>query len=615
MGSMHTGLEERHDWPALTRFYAARAKGGAALLITGGIAPNPEGAVFQGAAELTPDTISHHQNLTAQVHQHGAKIVLQILHAGRYAFSPACVAPSALKSPISPFPPAELTEESLQKQLHDIATTAQAAIAAGYDGVELMGSEGYLINQFLSPRTNRRQDRWGLDRRLFAREATRLTRAAIGEALLIYRISLIDLVEGGQSWEDIAALAQELSPLVDLFNSGIGWHEARLPTIAQNVPRGAFVHLTQRLKSITPVPVVAVNRIPVPELAERIVASGQADAVSLARPLLADPDWPIKAQTGRRITPCIACNQACLDHTFEGKAATCLTNPAAGREAEFDAAPATPRRIAVIGAGAAGLACALTAARRGHKVTLFEAAEEIGGQMRLAAKIPGKEEFQTLLNFYAAEIAEERIDLRLGLRARAQDLAGFDATVIATGVVPRKVPLAGVDYQQALTGAPLGARVAIIGAGGIGFDVASFLIGPTDFATEWGLGDPAIRPGGLAPPQPAETARQIWLLQRKPGKPGRGLAKTTGWIHRAHLAAHGVTMLGGVDYLGQDSQGLHILRDGQPETIPATDLVICAGQESLCDLQGDHVIGGARDARGIDAKRAIEEGTRLGLAL
>ena len=614
MGSMHTGLEEREDWPALTRFYQARAEGGAALIITGGIAPNPEGAVFQGAAELTEANLPHHRSLTEAVHQHGAKIVLQILHAGRYAFSPGCVAPSPLKSPISPFPPTELTEDTIAKQIADIAATARKALQAGYDGVELMGSEGYLINQFLSPRTNRRTDRWGEDRRLFAREVTRATRAAIGEALLIFRISLIDLVENGQTWEDTAALARELSPLVDIFNSGIGWHEARVPTIAQQVPRAAFAPLTARLKAVTDIPVIAVNRIPDPATAEAILAAGQADLIGLARPLLADPDWPNKAREGRRITPCIACNQACLDHTFEGKTATCLTNPAAGREAEFAPLPAQPRRIAVVGAGAAGIACALTAARRGHQVTLFEAAPEIGGQMRLAAKIPGKEEFRALLAFYEAELSHPNITLNLNTKATEAALAAFDAAVIATGVRPRQAALPGPDYAQALNGAPLGPRVAIIGAGGIGFDVAAFLLGHGDFATQWGLGDPAQSPGGLIAPAPKPPEREIWLLQRSKGKPGRGLGKTTGWIHRAHLARHGVTMLGGIEYLSFDAQGLHILRDGAPEVIPATDLVICAGQEAVADLPGQR-IGGAREAKGVDAKRAIEEGVRLGLSL
>jgi 2,4-dienoyl-CoA reductase (NADPH2) len=604
MGSMHTGLEERHDWAALTRFYETRAKGGAALIITGGIAPNPEGAVFQGAAELTPETLPHHRALTRAVQAQGARIVLQILHAGRYAMTPACVAPSALKSPISPFAPTELTEETIAKQLADIAATAARAIEAGYDGVELMGSEGYLINQFLTPKTNRRSDRWGQDRRLFAREATRLTRAAIGEALLIYRISLADFVDQAQSWEEIAALAQELGPMVDLFNSGIGWHEARVPTIAQQVPRAAFVPLTARLRGLTPVPVIAVNRIPDPATAEAILVQGQADLIGLARPLLADPDWPRKAQRGARITPCIACNQACLDHTFEGKIATCLTNPAAGREAEFAPSPAKPRRIAVVGAGAAGIACALTAASRGHEVTLFEAAAEIGGQMRLAAKIPGKEEFQTLLAFYKAELNHPRITLRLSSRPTPEDLRAFDETVVATGVRPRRVDLPGVDYQELLSGAPVAGDVALIGAGGIGFDVASYLIGPGDFAKDW----------GLSPSAPPEPRRRIWLLQRSPGKPGRGLGKTTGWIHRSHLARHGVEMWGGVDYLGFDETGLHIRRDGREETLPVQSLVHCAGQIAVADLPGQR-IGGARQAEGIDAKRAIEEGTRLGLAL
>ena len=617
MGSMHTGLEERGDWEALTRFYATRARGGAALIITGGIAPNPEGAVFEGAAELTEANLHHHAALTAAVRAEGARIVLQILHAGRYAHTPQAVAPSALRAPISAHMPAELTEEGIARQISDIAATAARAIAAGYDGVEVMGSEGYLINQFLSRRTNRRTDRWGEDRRRFAREVTSAVRAAIGEALLIYRISLIDLVEDGQSWDEIAALATELAPMVDLFNSGIGWHEARVPTIAQNVPRAAFTHLTARLRGVTSVPVIAVNRIPTPETAEGVLARGEADLVALARPLLADPDFPAKAARGEaaRITPCIACNQACLDFTFSGLPATCVTNPAAGREAAFAARPAEPKDVAVVGAGAAGIACALTAARRGHRVTLYEAAGEIGGQMRLAARVPGKAEFATLLAHYAAEIAAVGIDLRLNTRPEAETLRAHGVTVVATGVRPRRIDLPGPDYAEVLRGAALGPRVAIVGAGGIGFDVASFLLGEGSFAEEWGLGDPADRPGGLAAPEPKPSGREIWLLQRKPGKPGKGLGKTTGWIHRAHLAAHGVQMLGGIDYLSFDATGLQVLRDGKPETIPASDLVICAGQDPVCEIEGDHVIGGAREAQGVDARRAIEEGTRLGLAL
>ncbi len=639
MGAMHTGLEERGDWKAAARFYARRAEGGVGLIITGGMAPNPEGGVFPGASGLyDASDITHHKQITGSVHAAGGLIAMQILHAGRYAYSKDCVSASAVKSPISPFVPMALDAAGIEKQIADIAMAAVRAREAGYDGVEVMGSEGYFLNQFLAARVNRRDDEWGgsveARMRLPLAVVDRI-RAAVGrDFLLVYRISLADLVPDGSLWADTVALAKALQPQVDVFNSGFGWHEARVPTIAASVPRGAFVGLTARLRAEVSVPVVAANRINTAELAEAILAEGKADLVALARPLLADPDFVAKARAGKAAwtAPCIACNQACLDHTFSGKLASCLVNPAACREEEFASLPAvTGLRVAVVGAGAAGMACAASAAERGHTVVLFEKAQALGGQMRLAARVPGKEEFVGLLDWFALRLQDAGVEVRLGAEVLASDLAGFDAVVVATGVRPRRMDLAGAeaapDYAAMLSGRAMGRRVAVIGAGGIGFDVATALVGEPaglqEWAAEWGVGDPALTPGGLAAAVPAAPEREVWLLQRKPEKPGRGLGKTTGWIHRAHLAAKGVRMLGGVEYLRFDEQGLHIRRDGADEVLPVDDVVICAGQDSergLADTlersgQPFHLIGGAAEAHQIDAKRAIEAGTRLGLSL
>jgi 2,4-dienoyl-CoA reductase (NADPH2) len=639
MGAMHTGLEERGDWTAAARFYARRAEGGVGLIITGGMAPNPEGGVFPGASGLyDADDLAHHRQITGAVHAAGGLIAMQILHAGRYAYGKDCVSASAVRSPISPFTPQALDETGIEKQIADIATAAARAREAGYDGVEVMGSEGYFLNQFLAPRVNARSDGWGgsaTARMQLPLKVVARIRAAVGrDFLLIYRISLADLVPDGSLWADTLALAYALEPEVDILNSGFGWHEARVPTIAASVPRGAFAGLTARLRAEVSVPVVAANRINTPDLAEAILAKGQADLVALARPLLADADFVAKARAGRagRIAPCIACNQACLDHTFSGKLATCLVNPAACREAEFAAEPATRmRRVAVVGGGAAGMACAATAAERGHSVVLFEQAAVLGGQMQLAARVPGKAEFAGLLDWFAQRLDDAGVEVRLGVQAGPADLAGFDEIVVAAGVLPRRLALPGAeaapDYAQVLAGHPVGARVAVIGAGGIGFDVATALVGQAetlqDWAAEWGVGDPAVMPGGLAQPHPAPPARQVWLLQRKPERPGRGLGKTTGWIHRGHLAAMGVQMLGGVEYLGFDANGLHIMQGGQAQTLPVDDIVLCTGQEAANGLadalkaagQGFHLIGGALKAEQVDARRAIEEGTRLGLTL
>lgn len=633
MGAMHTGLEERGDWAAAGRFYARRAEGGVGLIVTGGIAPNPEGGVFPGASGLyTLADIANHQRITTAVHAAGGRIAMQILHAGRYAFGPDCVSASAIRSPISPFTPRALDEAGIEKQIADIATAAARAREAGYDGVEVMGSEGYFLNQFLSPRVNRREDAWGQDRTRLPRAVVERVRAAVGaDFLLIYRISLADLVPDAQTWQDTLALARALEPMVDVFNSGIGWHEARVPTIAASVPRGAFAGLAAALKAEVARPVVAANRINTADLAERILASGQADLVALARPLLADPDFVAKTRAGRadRIALCIACNQACLDHTFGGQLASCLVNPAACREAEFAPIPAKARRIAVVGGGAAGMACAATAAERGHRVVLFEKSEALGGQMRLAARVPGKAEFAGLIDWFRLRLEDAGAEIRLGAAVTPETLAGFDAVVVATGVRPRHLPFApdAPDYAEVLSGKALGDRVAVIGAGGIGFDVATALVGGAeslpDWRADWGVTDPWLAPGGLTRAHPAPPRRQVWLLQRKAERPGKGLGKTTGWIHRAHLAAKGVEMWGGVEYLAFGPEGLRIRRDGAEMVLPVSDIVICAGQEAERGLAGTlsatgrpfHLIGGAREAQGVDAERAIEEGVRLGLAL
>ncbi|WP_130100281.1 NADPH-dependent 2,4-dienoyl-CoA reductase [Siccibacter turicensis] len=650
MGSMHTGLEEHPDGVArLAAFYAERARHGVALIVTGGIAPSPEGVAIAGGAVLNaPEQVAHHRAITDAVHREGGKIALQILHTGRYSYQPHPVAPSAIQAPINRFAPQALTHEEILALIDDFARCAQLAREAGYDGVEIMGSEGYLINQFLASRTNQRDDQWGGDyprRMRFAVEVVRAVRERAGrDFIVIYRLSMLDLVEGGGTLDEAIMLLNAVEEAgATLINTGIGWHEARIPTIATPVPRGAFSWVTRALKAHTQLPIVTTNRINDPEVANAILARGDADMVSMARPFLADEAFLSKAAQGRsdEINTCIGCNQACLDRIFAGKVTSCLVNPRACHETLMPVEPAVKRKtLAVVGAGPAGLAFAVNAAARGHQVTLFDAAPEIGGQFNIAKQIPGKEEFYETLRYYRRMIEVTGVTLRLGNLVRAPDLAGFDETILACGIAPRTPPIPGIDHPSVLSyldvlrdKVPVGKRVAIIGCGGIGFDTAMYLSQSgastsqniSEFCAEWGIDQSLTQPGGLRPEgaQLAKSPRQIVMLQRKASKPGEGLGKTTGWIHRATLLARGVKMVPGVSYQRIDDEGLHVSIGGETQVIAVDNIVLCAGQEPRRDLadalmiagKAVHLIGGCDVALELDARRAIEQGTRLALAI
>ncbi len=647
MGSMHTGLEETKDWNRVAEFYAERARGDVGLMVTGGMAPNKEGGVFPGAAGLfNDDDIANHKTVTDRVHAAGGKIAMQILHAGRYAYSPDCVAPSAVKSPISPFPPKELDEEGIEKQISDIVTSAARAQEAGYDGVEVMGSEGYFLNQFLVTHTNKRTDKWGgsyENRMRLPLDVVRRVREAVGpEFIIIYRLSMIDLIPNGSTFDEVIILAKEIEKAgATIINTGIGWHEARIPTIATSVPRRAFTWVTEKLMGEVTIPVITSNRINTPEVAEAVLSDGCADMVSMARPFLADPHFVAKAAAGtpERIAPCIACNQACLDHTFGGKLSSCLVNPQACHETELVLEPtSSAKTIAVVGAGPAGLSTALALDTRGHSVTVFDQASEIGGQLNMAKQVPGKEEFHGFVDWYRAEVAASNITLKLETRADAEMLAAFDEVIVATGVLPRDPDIPGQDRANVVSyidvlrnNAKVGKSVAVIGAGGIGFDVSEYLVtddSPTEdldeWLEEWGVTDPAKHRGGLVPtgPNPDAPARKLYLLQRKSEKLGKRLGKTTGWIHRAALKLKQVEMIGGVNYEKIDDSGLHITfgeARENPTCLEVDTVILCAGQVSNRSLADDlialgktpHVIGGADVAAELDAKRAINQGTRL----
>ncbi|WP_405970036.1 NADPH-dependent 2,4-dienoyl-CoA reductase [Streptomyces sp. NBC_00988] len=648
MGSMHIGLEEaERGFERMAEFYAARARGGVGLIVTGGIAPNEAGRPYEGGAKLTTDAeAAQHAEITAAVHREGGRIAMQILHFGRYAYHQDLVAPSAVQAPISPFPPRALTDDEVEQTVEDYARAARLARQAGYDGVEIMGSEGYLINEFIAAQTNHRDDRWGgsyENRTRFPVEIVRRVREAVGEDfIIVYRLSMLDLVPGGSTLDEVVRLAKAVEAAgATIINTGIGWHEARIPTIATSVPRGAYTWVTKKLMGAVSVPLVTTNRINTPELAEQLLADGYADMVSMARPMLADPDFVAKAAADRSdaINTCIGCNQACLDHTFSGKITSCLVNPRACHETELVLAPTRLRkRVAVVGAGPAGLACAVSAAERGHEVTLFDAASEIGGQLNVARQVPGKQEFDETLRYFRTQLAEHEVDVRLNAPVASDDLADYDEVVVATGVSPRTPDIPGVDHPSVVgyldvlrDRVPVGDRVAILGAGGIGFDVAEFLTDGGDKASEdpatyfraWGVDMDYAAPGGLTAPERPAPPRSVHLLQRKATKVGAGLGKTTGWIHRTELKHRGVTMVPGVQYDLIDDAGLHVTVDGRSTVLEVDTVVLCTGQDPRRDLYDEltaagrsvHLIGGADVAAELDAKRAIKQGTEVAAAL
>jgi len=648
MGSMHTGLEESlNGFEKMAAYFTERARGGVGLMVTGGVSPNPAGRVADGAIMLVDEkAVADHRVVTEAVHEAGGKIAMQILHTGRYGYLPEIVAPSPIRAPINLFKPKSLTENGIEQQIDDFARCATLARDAGYDGVEIMGSEGYLINQFIAKETNHRDDRWGgsFENRIrFPLEILKRVRSAVGkDFIVIFRLSMLDLVRGGSSWQQIIDLARAVEAAgVTIINTGIGWHEARIPTIAAMVPRAAFTWVTARLKGAVDIPLVTSNRINTPEMAEAVLAGGDADMVSMARPFLADPEFVLKAEEQRAddINTCIACNQACLDHIFLGKIATCLVNPRACHETELVYRPAeTKKKIAVVGAGPAGLSFATVAAERGHEVVLYEKKDTIGGQLNMAVEVPGKEEFHEALRYFSRLLEKTGVTVHLGMEATVEELheEGFDLVVLATGVLPRIPEIDGIAHPKVLTyiqvladKIPLGKRVAVIGAGGIGFDVADFLThaGPETsldkdaFLKAWGIDKTYAAPGGLVEdgPQIYPSARDLYLLQRKKSKMGKDLGKTTGWIHRINLKKRQVTMINGVTYKRIDDDGLHIEVKGDEKILDVDHVVICTGQEPLRELQEKlvelgmpvHLIGGADVAAELDAKRAIDQGARL----
>ncbi|MCH8621251.1 NADPH-dependent 2,4-dienoyl-CoA reductase [Undibacterium sp. TS12] len=648
MGSMHVGLEEvDNGFERMAAFYAERARGGVALIVTGGIAPNERARPMHGGAMLTTEAeAEHHKIVTRAVHEAGGKIAMQILHFGRYSYQPSLVAPSAIKAPINPFKPHALTTEEVEETISDFVRCAALAQSAGYDGVEVMGSEGYLINEFIAACTNQRDDEWGgayENRMRFPVEIVRRIREKVGaNFIIIYRLSMLDLVEGGSTLDEVIQLAKAIEAAgATIINTGIGWHEARIPTIATKVPRAAFAWVTKKLKGHVNIPLIATNRINTPEVAEQLLADDYCDMVSMARPLLADPLFMRKAEQGRadEINTCIGCNQACLDHTFGGKVTSCLVNPRACHETELLDAPLVKvKKIAVVGAGPAGLSFATTAANRGHAVTLFDAASEIGGQFNIAKQVPGKEEFYETLRYFSKQINLTGVNLKLNTGVEAADLQDFDEVVLATGISPRTPAIEGVDHPKVLSyldvlrdKKPVGKSVAIIGAGGIGFDVAEYLshngtspsLDPQKFFAEWGVDTDYKNVGGLRTAEVEKPARQIFLLQRKTSKVGDGLGKTTGWIHRTGLKNREVQMIAGVTYDKIDDAGLHVTVGGEQKLIPVDNVILCAGQEPRRDLQSAleaagkkvHLIGGADVAAELDAKRAINQGTRLAAAI
>lgn len=653
MGSMHTGLEDRfYNYPKLAAYFGERAKGGVGLIITGGISPNRQGWLLPAGGTMnTLGDIAPHRLVTHAVHKHGAKILMQILHAGRYGYQPFVVSASPIKSPISPFKPRQMSEKQILNTIDDYVNCASLAKKAGYDGVEIMGSEGYLLNQFLSRHVNQREDRWGglIENRMrFAVEIVKGIRAQVGEKFIIcFRLSLLDLVHDGNTMQEVVTIAQALEKAgITLLNTGIGWHEARIPTIVTSVPRAAFVDYTAEVKKHVAVPVIASNRINMPDTAEEILASGKADMVQMARPLLADAFWVNKTATNRvdEINTCIACNQACLDHTFKNQRATCLVNPRAAFETELVYVKAKqPKRVAVVGGGVAGMSAATVAASRGHAVTLFEASHEVGGQFNLAKVVPGKEEFHETIRYFKVQIEKTGVDLRLNTKVNREQLEreGFEEIIIATGVVPRALRIEGSDspqvlsYAEVLRGAPVGRKVAVIGAGGIGFDVSEYLLKPehqpqpqplVDWQREWGV-DPNpnyVSEGGTQIAEVHPPVREIYLLQRKTSALGAGLGKTSGWVHRAQLKKHAVRMLRGVQYKAVTDEGLWVEMAGQDQLLRVDTIVVCAGQESVKDLMPSaeqntlanyHIIGGAKLAAELDAKRAIREGAEIAAKL